>query len=85
MSVCLCVLLLGQMTMMRAAVRTFLWTAFLHFLFTAAEHVKDLSPSSVLRREKREWKWNTFHTSEEKPPQLLPETLGKVRTLILPD
>ncbi|KAF4090844.1 hypothetical protein AMELA_G00030280, partial [Ameiurus melas] len=71
-----------SMRMLRAAVRTFLWTAFLHFLFTAAEHVEDVSPSSVLHREKRGWTWNTFHVFEEKPAKYLPETIGVLKNTL---
>lgn len=77
---CLCVLL-GQMMIHfvgKRAFRTFLWTAFLHFIFTTAEHVKDISPSSILQREKRAWKWNMMLVYEEKQPSDPPEIIGRV-------
>ncbi|XP_053347626.1 cadherin-5 isoform X2 [Clarias gariepinus] len=54
------------------AVRTFLCAVFLHFLFTAAEHVKEPSPSSVLHRQKRKWEWKALPVSEELPPKSPP-------------
>ncbi|MCJ8747185.1 hypothetical protein PDJAM_G00150470 [Pangasius djambal] len=63
----------------KRAVRTFLWAAFLHFIFTGAEHVKDVSKSSVLQREKREWQWNMLLVYEEKQPQNPPEIIGKLK------
>ncbi|MCI4392969.1 hypothetical protein PGIGA_G00152000 [Pangasianodon gigas] len=63
----------------KRAVRTFLWTAFLHFIFTGAEHVEDVSKSSVLQREKREWQWNMLLVYEEKQPQNPPEKIGKLK------
>ncbi|XP_058238152.1 cadherin-5 [Hemibagrus wyckioides] len=59
--------------------RTFLWTVFLHLVFTTAEDVKDISASSVLQRQKREWQWNMLIVYEEKPPQDPPEVIGKLK------
>ncbi|XP_027016011.2 cadherin-5 [Tachysurus fulvidraco] len=61
------------------ALRTFLWTVFLHLIFTTAENVKDISASSVLQRQKREWQWNMLIVYEEKPPQFPPEVIGKLK------
>ncbi|KAK3528250.1 hypothetical protein QTP86_028484 [Hemibagrus guttatus] len=63
----------------KQALGTFLWTAFLHLIFTTGEDVKDISTSSVLRRQKREWQWNMLIVYEEKPPQDPPEVIGKLK------
>ncbi|XP_060767860.1 cadherin-5 isoform X2 [Neoarius graeffei] len=66
----------------KQAFRTFLWTAFLHFIFTTAEHVKDISPSSILQREKRAWKWNMMLVYEEKQPSDPPEIIGRLKNTL---
>lgn len=81
----MCVVLHQVMMMMLRSIGkrklwTFLWTAFLHFMFTSAGHVENVPASSVLRRHKREWQWNTMLVYEERQPQNPPQAIGKVAT-----
>ncbi|KAI5088810.1 cadherin-5 precursor [Silurus meridionalis] len=48
-------------------------------------HVKIVSPSTILQREKREWQWNTLLAYEEKDPQSPPEIIGKLRNTLSKD